>query len=75
MTTFLNYKAHLENEIKNSKKSLRHFKKSLKEFDEKTMPDLYYSKDQILEDYKNLISEIKTRIRSLQNQLEESSDC
>ena len=62
MTTFMTERALLLNQLKNLKKSLKHFKKRARSFDEETLDDLLHEKIQILEHYEVIISHIEEAV-------------
>ena len=74
MTTFMSERALLFNQLKNLKKSLNHFKKRERAFDEETLDDLLQEKIQILEHYEVIISHIEEAIALKKAEIAESRD-
>lgn len=59
MTQFGNQTEQMQQELKNLKQSLQHFKAARKKYDRATLEDLYFEKDQILAHYDSIIKLIE----------------
>ena len=74
MTTFESERAVLLNQLKNLKKSLKHFKKRARSFDEEALVDLLHEMIQILELHEVIISHIEEAVALKKAEIAESGN-